>query len=230
MFNMSTGDLKKLKRFMKDSPKEFRQASSGTLNSLAFKTREYDIENLTRSMIIRNPRFLKSGIRVQQSRPSTQQSSVFSIERARHTGWKEQEDGGISDKKRKPTVFSRGGNKRGTVKPKFRLKGGNKFSKPDQFPGRSPKDKFMFMVRVLNTRGGGNFMLSRSIPTKTGRLTEGVYRIAKGKINIIQSFEPIGEVRRTGWRTASLRSLVAGDDLSKAWKENIKRVLEKAKI
>lgn len=230
MFNMSNSDLKKLKRFMKKSPKEFREASSGTLNSLAFKTREYDIKNLSRSMIIRNPRFLKSGIRVEKSRPSTQMSSVFSIERPRHTGWKEQEDGGISDKKRKPTVFSRGGNKRGTVKPKFRLKGGNQFLKPEQFQGKTIKDKFLFMMRVLNTRGVGNFILSRSIPTKTGRLTEGVYRIAKGKINRIQSFEPIGNVKKIGWRTASLRSLVVRDDLAKAWRENIKRVLEKTKI
>ena len=68
IFDMKSKDLKQLKKFMKTSPKEFEKATRGVLNSLAFKTRENDIKNITKSMVIRNPKFLRSSLRVQQAK------------------------------------------------------------------------------------------------------------------------------------------------------------------
>lgn len=220
MFNMSNSDLKKLKRFMKESPREFKIASSGTLNSLAFKTREYDIENLTRSMIIRNPRFLKSGIRIEKSRPSTQMSSVFSINRGSHTGWKEQEDGGYMD--RTNTLSARGGSKTKVMLRRARLRPGNKIYKPSDYKLKSYMSSYMFMMRMINNSGGGEFLLSR----QTGKLSPGLYSVRKEKVSKLQDFDR-ARVKRTNWRTSSLRSLVVRNDISKMWRENIKRVLER---
>jgi len=184
IFQMDLSDLRKLKRFQKNAPREFRAATAGVLNSLAFSTRKLDIKNISRSMIIRNS-------------------------------------------KRTATIHSRKGSKRRQMLARARLKPGNKFYKPEQFQGKSLQRKFYFMMRVLGSRGGGEFLLSRNVPLKNGSLRRGLYSLRKSKIRRLQGFEGSSQPRRNPWHTKSLRMLSTRNDMRKVWQQNIDRVVRK---
>jgi hypothetical protein len=227
---MDLSDLRKLKRFQKNAPREFRAATAGVLNSLAFSTRKLDIENISRSMIIRNRRFVEGSLKVDKARRGPIESQIAiegSINRPRFTGWKEQQTGAAPKKKRTATIHSRKGSKRRQMLARARLKPGNKFYKPEQFQGKSLQRKFYFMMRVLGSRGGGEFLLSRSVPLKSGSLRRGLYSLRKSKIKRLQGFEGSAQPRRNPWHGKSLRMLSARNDMRKVWQQNIDRVVRK---
>ena len=216
--------MKALKRFMRESPREFRHASAGVLNSLAFKTREYDIENITRSMIVRNPRFLRSGLKVQTARPqpiNQQQSAAFSINRPRHTGWEEQQTGRGS-MARTDTTAARGGSRGKQMKRKARLRPGARIHKPSDYNAQTHMSRFMFMMRVLNQSGGGEFLLTQ----QAGKLKPGLYSLKSGKVIALQRFDRV-QSRHIPWRDQSINSLKVRNDMGEVWADNIRRVIAK---
>ena len=230
IFTMDKTDLKKLEKFMHDAPREFRQASAGVLNSLAFATRKNDIKNIRDSMIIRNRRFVESSLRVDKARSAPidkQIALAYSIHRQRFSGWEEQQEGG-RQVKRTNTLAARKGNKRATMISKARLKPDNKVYRPEQFQGKSLKQRFQFMMRVLGSRGGGEFKLTSSIPTKRGILARGLYQLKNSKITKFQSFKH-ATVKRNPWRTKSLRQLNYSTDIARVWNESIHRVVNRYK-
>jgi hypothetical protein len=232
IFDMSRGDLRKLERFFKESPRYFQRATANVLTSLAFKTRELDIENLNRSMVIRDQRFLRNNLKVQPARSGRIESQVaiaYSVRRPRFTGWKEQQDGSTPEKKRGTTLAARGGNVRGKMQSRARLKSGNKFYKPEQFQGRDLKSRFQFMMRVMGTRGGGEFIITNPVPTKAGAIGKGLYRLRNSKITRLQTFDSNRRPKRIPWRTQSLQSLKTRNDMGTIWRESIKRVLQRYK-
>ena len=230
-FYMSTGDMRALKRFMKESPREFRHASAGVLNSLAFKTREYDIENITRSMIVRNPRFLRSGLKVTTARPqpiNQQQSAAFSINRPRHTGWEEQQTG-RGTMARTDTTAARGGSRGRQMQRKARLRPGSPIVKPSQYSTNTKNQeagRFGHMLRDLDNKGGGNFILTRDVRTSKSRFIPGLWHFKKGKFSLLQDFRP-ARARRIPWRDQSINSLQVRNDMGEVWAENIRRVIAK---
>lgn len=230
IFDMDKRDLRKLQKFQKNAPREFRKATAGVLNSLAFSTRKLDIQNIDRSMIVRNRRFVEGSLKVDKARSGPIESQVAtegSINRPRFTGWVEQQTGKAPKKKRTATIHSRGGSKRRQMLQKARLKSGNQFYKPEQFQGKSLQQRFYFMMRVLGSRGGGEFLLSEKILTKRGALGRGLYNLKKSKISRLQSFESATRPKRIRWHTQSLRQLYNNNDMRKVWKNNINRVVRK---
>lgn len=229
---MDPAGLKKLEKFFKKFPVQARQASAGVLNSLAFTTRKYDIKNINRDMIVRNKRFVESSLRVQTTKPRDidhQVAYAGSINRPRFTGWKEQQKGTPPKRKRSITTAARGGSKTGRMKARAKLRGGNKFYKPEQFQGKSLQQRFQFMMRVMNTRGGGEFLISQAIRTKRGSLTPGLYNLKGHRITRYQKFDRDIKIRRNPWRSQSIRMLHARNDINKIWGQQVNRIVNKYK-
>jgi len=230
IFNMDKRDLRKLQRFQKNAPREFRKATAGVLNSLAFSTKKLDEENIDNSMIVRNRRFVNSSLRVEKARSGPIESQIAtegSINRPRFTGWVEQQKGTAPKKKRTSTLASRKGSKRRQMLARARLKSGNQFYKPEQFQGRSLQQRFYFMMRVLGSRGGGEFLLDTDIPTKRGALTAGLYNLKKSRISRLQSFKGGKNPKRDNWHTRSLMQLNRRNDIKYIWQDNLNRVVRK---
>ena len=231
-FTIDSQDLKKLDRFFKGFPKEMRQATAGILNSLAFQTRKNDIQIISANMIIRNRRFLESSLRVKTTPPRRIEEQVayaYSMERPRFTGWKEQQKGTPPKRKRSITKYARGGDMHKQVRHKARLKSGNKFYRPEQYQGKTYQQRFYFMMRVLGSRGGGEFLLLKKIATKRGMLGRGLYVLKGHQIKKLQDFERSFNVRRDMWRSQSLSKLHSNNDIQRIWKEQLNRIINKHK-
>jgi hypothetical protein len=221
-------DDKQLKQFQKmcrSGQKEFQYVTAEYLNSSAFRARELNIKNIQSQMTIRDQRFLSSSLRVEKTKPVSinQQIAISgSITRPRFTGWKEQEDGGTAERKRKITISARGGSKQAKAQQKARLKPSNKIYKPEQFQGVTYERRFYFMMRVLGSRGGGQFLITKKIKTKRGALNPALYNLKNGKISMLQKFEAL-EVRRNKWQTDDW------NDIKRRAEENSLKALERWK-
>ncbi len=231
-FTIDLRDLRKLERFFRQAPQLIKPVTANILTSLAFKTREYDIQNLSASMIIRNPGFMRASLKVDKSPITNIQNQVaraYSINRPNFTGWEEQETGKQSPKGRAGTIHARKGNIRNTMMARARFKKENKFYRPSQFQGKTRQQSFYFMMRVLGTRGTSEFLLTEDMPLKNGVLNKGLYELRNHRIRRLQKLSGIRQPRRNPWRTASLRSLQVRNDIAKIWPESLKRILARYK-
>lgn len=207
--------LKIFAKMCKDAPKSFNVVTAEYLNASAFRHRELNIKSLESKMVIRDKRFLLSSLRVEKTRPLPIDKQIAisgSINRPRFSGWKEQETGQTPKRKHVITKSARGGNIRSKVQEKNKLRAPDIYT-PKQFSGRNLKARFQFMMRMLGSRGGGNFYLSEGIPTKRGRLTSGLWNISKfkkatakratvyGKITLLQKKDNSQNVRRIEWQS-----------------------------
>lgn len=229
--NIMTIDKTALQRhakLMRESPKQFAYAAAGVMNTMAFQTRTNDIKNLSSTMIIRDPRFLTNSLRVDKAKGNRSialmEAHVYSVKRDRFTGWEEQETGKQKQRKRAGTLAARGGNKSAKMKNTARFKSANKFYRPSQFHAKTEKSQFMAMIRVMATRGGGEFLLDNNIATKRGHLNKGLYSFKKNRITRLQKLEGIGKTKHTGWRTHSINQLNS-IDFGKVWSDNVDHVL-----
>lgn len=232
IFKMDRKDLDKLGKMLNESPKSVKYVTAGVLNSLAFGMRKNDVEEISASMIIRNRRFVESAIQVDKARAGrieNQIAIVGSVKRDRFSGWSEQENGKDVSKSRAATTEARGGNPQSQVKPKARMKSGNKFYKPSQFQGKNDRSRFMSMMRILGSRGGGEFLLSESYNGLKRELPKGLYRLKHGKIKLLQSFKKPQKPNRNQWQSRAMRKLEQNNDMAKIWAENIERVMARYK-
>ena len=218
--------LKQFKKMCRSGQKEFQYVTAEYLNSSAFRARELNIKNIQSQMTIRDQRFLSSSLRVEKTKPVSinQQIAISgSIARPRFTGWKEQEDGGTAERKRKITISARGGSKQAKAQQKARLKPSNKIYKPEQFQGVTYERRFYFMMRVLGSRGGGQFLLSQKLRTRRGYMNPGLYGLKSGKISMLQKFEA-PEIKRKPWQTDDWNDIKRRAEINSAralerWKE-----------
>jgi hypothetical protein len=229
-FYMDNTELRRLQKTFKQSPKLLRPVTANVINSLAFDAKKQYFKEIDRNMIVRNRRFVESSLQVQKARSGPIEKQIAlsgSVNRPRFTGWEEQQEGKPSKTKRAITTAGRGGNKRNISKTKARLRSGNKFYKPEQFSGRDLKDRFMFMMRVLNTRGGGEFIITETIRApraRQGYLHRGLYSLRKHKITRLQSFD-VDKFKRITWMTNANKALKFSTDIGKKYNEGLKRVL-----
>ena len=225
IFNVEKQDIQKLVKFMHDYPKDIRFGTASVLNTLGFKTRDLNIKNLSESMTIRNLTFVKRMLRVDKAIPSHNIGSQFvtigSTKSPNFSGWKEQETGSAPKKKRAATLYARKGSIKNQMTQGSRFKKSNKFYKPQQFSGKDLRSKYQFMMRVMNTRGGGVFLLNEKIPIKRGSLPKGLYELKDHKIHKLQKLENIKQPKINQWMKRSVAGL--DNDNSSAWNEFLKR-------
>jgi hypothetical protein len=230
-FYIDKSGLKKLEQFFKDSPQLLKPVTANVLTSLAFNARKQYVRSINQSMIIRNRKFVESSLRVQKARSGKIENQIAlsgSIERPRFSGWQEQQTGKTSKKKRAITLAGRRGNKRNIAISKARLKSSNKFYKPQQFSGNTLHSKFMFMLRVLTSRGGGEFIITTPIKTRKGQLKTGLYQIKGHKLNKFQAFDA-NKATHIPWMTTANRKLKFSTDLTKLYNNGIKHIIARYK-
>ena len=225
---MSRGDLKKLRRFFRESPRDFERVAANVLTSIAFSARKLYIENINRSMTVRNKRFVESSLRVVPARTThidRQFSEAGSIRRPRFSGWEEQQTGRLRKSNRAGTTAARGGDKKRQMLPRARLKRGNQFYKPEQFRARSDNSRFAFMMRVIASRGGGEFLLSKGHKS----LPPGLYQFRNRRVRMLQKFGNVAQPRHIPWMSLANQSMQIRSDMAEVWRESARRVLQKYK-
>jgi len=229
---MDKSDLTKLMKFYRESPREFRYATAGYLNLVAKESRDYSEKEIFANMIVRNPKFVKNSLGVQTTgpRPIEQQASYMgSIKRPRFSGWKEQQENKRSDKNI-TTTDARGGSKGATVKTKNRLKRANKFYKPSQFAGKTLQRRFHYMLRVLVSRGGGEFILTEDMTTKHGRLHKGLFSFRNKQIRQLQLFGKPHKIKNIRWMSNAIkRTQNNPQKLYRLWDSELVRIVNKFK-
>ncbi len=217
--------LKQFKKMCRSGQKEFQYVTAEYLNSSAFRARELNMKNLQSQMTIRDQRFLSSALRVEKTKPISinQQIAISgSITKPRFTGWTEQEKGTAPERKRKITVSARGGSRQAKAQQRARLKPSNKIYKPEQYQGKTYKQRFYLMMRILGSRGGGQFLLSQKLRTRRGYMNPGLYGLKSGKISMLQKFEA-PEIKRKPWQTDDW------NDIKRRAEENSLKALERWK-
>jgi len=204
-------DLKKFSQLIgKDMPKAFPKIVASYLNTMAFEQRTANKKNLEQKLTIRDQRFLNNSLRVEKTKPVSinQQIAISgSIRWQEGTGWEEQQTGKRPERKHAITTSARGGNYKAKTLPKYRLNKANPV-KPQQY-----RNNFQFMMRVLGSRGGGQFYLDNQIKTKRGQLVAGLWLLIKktrdeatrrtrtigGKLVLLQKKDKSQNIRRVKW-------------------------------
>lgn len=231
IFTMNKSDLRKLERFFKRSPKQFKAATANILNSLAFTTMNYDKMNLKRHLIIRSDSFLKKSLKVvmaKGSREINQQIAIAgSVNIKRGTGWAEQEYGSPPRRRRTNTKYARK-TKRSTMLGRARLKSGKQFHKPQDFQARSNVGRFYSMIKFIKANKGGEFILSDSIRTNRSTYNPGLYEYRKGKIHRLQKFARF-QPKRVRWRTMSLQRLMSKNNIRNIWMNSLRHIVNRYK-
>lgn len=208
---MDDRDLKKFSQLIgKDMPKGFQKVVASYLNTMAFEQRTANKKNLEQKLTIRDQRFLNNSLRVEKTKPvSINQQIAYSgsIRWQEGTGWEEQQTGKRPERKHAITTSARGGNFKAKALPKYRLNKANPV-KPQQY-----RNNFQFMMRVLGSRGGGQFYLDNTIKTKKGQLVAGLWLMIKkttdkttgrkrtfgGKLILLQKKDKNQNIRRVKW-------------------------------
>ena len=85
------------------------------------------------------------------------------------------------------------------------------------------------MMRVLGSRGGGEFLIDKDIPTRRGALGKGLYILKNGKIKRLQNLEDVKPTARNEWRTRSLRQLSSNNHISRVWAAQLAHYVRKHK-
>ena len=198
-------DLKKFHQLIgKDMPKAFPKITASYLNTMAFEQRTANKKSLEEKLTIRDQRFLNNSLRVEKTKPvSINQQIAYSgsIRWEGGTGWEEQQYGKKPERKHAITTSARGGNFKAKALPKYRLNKANPV-KPQQY-----RNNFQFMMRVLGSRGGGQFYLDNKIKTKKGQLVAGLWLMIKksgrktigGKLILLQKKDKLQNIRRVKW-------------------------------
>lgn len=236
MITADLSDLKKLRAFFKQAPELLRPASANVLSTLAFKTRTANVHHIETMMVIRNRKFIEDSLQYKKAksvRIEKQIAFVGSIERPRFTGWREQEFGTSTPNKQSPTLYSRGGSKRGTVQGKYRMHKVGKAVRPEQFQGRTLQQRFGFMMRVLGTRKAGFFYLRNPYQAKSGELPAGMYYLRKrskkgdrhGILKRIQSGKRNISPVRKQWMKNSIAYVMHSNDIVKIWGNSVRHII-----
>lgn len=134
-WKVDLGEINGLRQWYRNCPRKMQIACSRMLNNFAFGVKDQVPKTIAQLMIVRNPRFVSSRIRVTKTSSATpipnQKSITGSVAipsgtagRGPFSGWKEQELGTRTDRKRVATLAARSGDKRKQMRPGVRLKPG----------------------------------------------------------------------------------------------------------
>lgn len=230
LFDIDVRAMRRFEKLMKRIPKELTRATAGMLNSFAFGTRAASLQIIQRRMIVRNPRFVKSSIRVDKARGgmpiNRQRSEAGSIQRARFSGWREQETGESSNRRRVAELFARGGDKRRQVRPSLRMKSANQFMSPDDFRGKTQEHRVIVMLQILERKRWRRPFIIRDHP----KFTPGLYKFHRRKLRMVQTFKPGNrEPKRVRWMTGGRRLFFRQANIKQLWTQNLQHTIRKAR-
>lgn len=197
-------------------PRAYRFAAAGLQNQLAFGAQKEQKKEINSTMTVRAPKFINSKIRVQKARVSGDFSKQIaytgSVAGKRFSGLEEQQTGKKTGFKRTITKSARGGNWKNKAAGWSRFKSSNKVYKPEKFQGKTPKQKLSFMIKVIQSRGGGQFFLKSQI----GKLRPGLYGMRGGKLMKLQSLNPT-QPKINKWHTTAITRYNSRVSIKRLW-------------
>ena len=238
LWKVDNSDLIDLMKWYRRTPKQFLRGSASMLNDLAFGTKRQAAIEIDKGMVVRNPRFVASSLRVQRADPrislDNQKSIVGSIMRGKFSGWKEQEDGTRAAKSRTHSLMSRGGSESGKVRRAARLRPGANFPTPRDFPGKNSQHRAMVMLIILNReRFKKPFIISglEGSGVRYPDLKDGLYQFkGKGKLRQLQRFEKQGiKPKRVKWMSKARKAFLSSVNVKELWTKNIKFIMKRFK-
>lgn len=237
-FYMDTRDLKRLEKALKKLPRETMRATAGFLNSLAFKKRELDIENIKRSMVIRENKIFPKSLIVIMAKTGPIELQVAyegSLRRPRFSGWREQETGEKPQYRKGFAPAARRNNFKNKTIGKSRLHPNVRFARHTDFDIKNVKSeaqRIAVFLKLIKDRKNstGLFKTTKSfIMPKYKGWSPGLYGYSGGRFQKYQDFEDANKApRRTLWHTASINSLRLLDK-RKIWAENFRRALNRSR-
>lgn len=237
MFQIDMSDMDFLIRLFRKMPDKFERAVGMMLNEFAFETRKEAINLVPRKMTVRNKGFMKRSLVVKRAALRGDirfmKSEVGSMQRPRFTGWKEQELGTVSERPNVATLAARGGGRRGIVKGRFRLRRGQNYPDPIDYPGESPRGvsgdeshRAFIMLRTLSRNKYKKPFLIR----RYRKAQPGLYRLVGGannkRLQMLQATKPkFRRPKRVKWLRRARGKMFATIDLNRTWAKTMKRVL-----
>ena len=234
-------DLKKYIKALEEAGPKAKGIISGILNSHAFKTREYDIQNISQSMVIRDTKFMTSSLRVEKASKTSSINSMIaiagSINRKGFSGWEEQQTGKRPTKRRGYTPGARDFNYKSKTVGKARLKPNQKFTRYTDFnfPNiKSEKQKIGLFLKIMMDRKNktGTMMQGKSfILPKYKGFEYGLYNYQNFKFVKYQEFDRANRpVKLNQWRTRSLQDLYKKNDIDKLWTNGLRRIFNRKPV
>lgn len=152
-FEMDPKSRRQFARWMVDAPKKVRGATGMMLNEFAFQTRAEAIRFWRVDQTTRNKRFVETRLRVDKTRLNapihSQQSSTFSTDANRFSGWGEQEHGTKTKRERVATRKGRAGSFKRKITKKARFR--KRF--------KSPRDMGTSSAYIQNAHHAAQVML-----------------------------------------------------------------------
>lgn len=229
IFDLDKKDIRRLKRFYKNAPREFTNAAKFLLNDFAFGTRTEAIKIVNRRMTVRNERFVKSSIRFDRAKGTNLNnihSEVGSIRRARFSGWAEQELGTRTTRSRLFSKQSRAGQWKKNTRQRVRLSSKNKFENPNEFKGNSSHHRAVVILQIyFRNRDRRPFMIHGH-----KRLKSGIYQLKGRKLTRQQNFKPSQvQPKRQPWLQPAQFNYLRKVDIREKWGKAIEFALKKYK-
>ncbi len=238
-FKQKSPSARKFRKWLKTlGPKQFKYATAGYLNTLAFQMKDKHMpDTLEDNMNIRDPKFMHRMLRVNKARPSDgarMKSEAGSAAIGKFRGWEEQETGKAA-KNRVHSLFSQtGGTEKGKIRPSQRLNQGNQLIDPLKVSSKYHKTPGQKNVRALIGMRKGRIKrmvkLSRKgLVGNLHKLKSGVYQHSKksaGGFARLWNFEKDQTTKKILWNEKSETELKRRADPRKIWKKEVKRQLK----
>jgi len=224
MFRIDDRELRRLAEAYKKATRQFTRATADMLNEYAFGVRRESISTIGERMIVRNTRFLENKLRVTKASPGAameaQRSETGSIAGPRFTGWREQQTGENTARKRVISLLARASNIFRQAQPKARMKPAVTFASYNDYPGAYPERKEIVMMQQLSrARSTEPFIVTH----KRG-MTPGLYRFYRGKPRILQVFKK-EQPKRIPWHTDAREKYFTQTNLTDLWARKLSKAL-----
>lgn len=228
MFQIELKDFINLRKFYKRAPKKFQITAANVLNNFAFGTKKAAIDVINDKMTVRNKRFVESSFRVQKTNGSiplnSMVSRVGSIERARFSGWEEQQTGKKRESTRVGTLLSRGKNKSKQMRPAARMKPGRNFPDAGDYQGKSEQQRTTVMLNTLKRK---KFRKPFVIRKNLRKFKAGLYRFFRRKVKMLQRFDSRkAQPEKLDWMGEARRDYFRAHPVRETWGKAIKHVLK----
>lgn len=236
IFDIDLVNLHRLKKFYRNSPKQFKKATVMLLNNFAFGVRAETLKFLSRKMIVRDKRFVSSRLQVTKARPgntSSQVSTVGSVPKKQFTGWREQELGIPTADDRTASLLARRGSKRKKMVAGARLKPSVEFPDSENYFGEGDNRVYSMLSKLGRENYKKAFIIKRHSKFKSGLYKfRGRKRKSKsGKkikyVKMLQRFSsPNTKPKRLRWMLTSRINYFRKADLKTEWSRVLSRLLK----
>jgi len=218
LFEVDFSELERLEELYQRAPRQFARAIGSMLNEFAFGTRNTSIEVIRERMVVRNPGFVSSRLRVEKSdkRPPIDalKSIVGSIRSPRFSGWEEQQTGVRTARERVINLLARGRSRKKRAAPRFRLKPGREFESYKNYPGKGIEGRTIIMMQKLDRQ---RYKQPFLVHEKRG-MSPGLYKFHRRKPRLLQLFDPRrAQPKKIPWMTMARDRFFQRADIRRLW-------------